>query len=207
MNSFRHGVWDVVQGALGFALVSVAAFSVWAFAAGWFRNFGGELGMYGAIALVFLGLSGLVLGGLAGGMGRFYRAFLPAFFIYAVLWCAAWFGLHGRLGEWVGAAAGCAAFAWIILRMQGSARGWWVAAVGLFALHSAGYFTGDWAMYDFWLPKKHLIAEGTLTKAQLGTVAKLSWGLCYGLGFGAGIGWVFHRSRQQQGAVGAAGAL
>jgi hypothetical protein len=31
-----------------------------------------------------------------------------------------------------------------------------------------------------------------LSKAQLGAVAKLSWGLFYGLGFGAGMGYAFH---------------
>eukprot|EP01031_Cornospumella_fuschlensis_P021810 gene21810-26738_t len=65
---------DVVLGAFGFALVSLLAFSIWAFAGKWFS---GEIPMYIAIAAVFLVLSGVVLGPLAGGAGRFYRAFLP----------------------------------------------------------------------------------------------------------------------------------
>ena len=36
---------DVLHGSIGFAFVSIAAFSVWAFGAGWFRDLGGELGM------------------------------------------------------------------------------------------------------------------------------------------------------------------
>ncbi|WP_078811748.1 hypothetical protein [Prosthecobacter debontii] len=186
---------DLLHGALGFALVSLAAFSVWAFGAGYFRNVGGELGMYAAIAAVFLGLSGLVLGPLAGGAKRFYRAFLPAFLIYAVVWCIAWFGLRGRLGEWVGAAAGCVAFTWICMKILGSTRGWLGAALGLFVLHTAGYFAGDSAMYDYWVPLAKDVDLGKTEKAQALMMGKLSWGLCYGLGFGAGIGWVFHRAR------------
>jgi hypothetical protein len=184
-------VRDVTHGALSFALVSIAAFSVWAFGAGFFRNIGGELSMYAAIAAVFLGLSGLLLWPLADGVKRFYKAFLPAFFIYAVLWCVAWFGLKGRAGEWSGALMGCIAFTWISMKMLGNTRGWLVAALALFVLHTAGYFAGDWAMYDFWLADR--IDKKPSREAVL--AAKLSWGLCYGLGFGAGIGWVFHRAR------------
>lgn len=182
---------DTLHGSLGFAVVSIAAFSVWAFGAGWFRNLGGELGMYAAIATVFLGLSGLVLGPLAGGVGRFYKAFLPAFLIYSVVWTVTWFALPDRLGEWIGAGAGCIAFAWIAMKMLSSTRRWLIAALALFVLHTAGYFAGDWAMYDFWLADR--MDKKPSREAVL--AAKLSWGLFYGLGFGAGIGWVFNRAR------------
>jgi hypothetical protein len=191
----RSLVKDTLHGSLGFALVSVAAFSIWAFAAGFFRHLGGELGMYAAIALVFLGLSGVVLGPLAGGAGRFYKAFLPAFLAYSVLWCVAWFGLKGRTGEWWGAALGCLAFTFIGMKLLGSAKGWLVAAVALFLLHSAGYFAGDWAMYQYCKPKALTFAKNSVDWQQWMTLGKLAWGLFYGLGFGAGIGWVFHQSR------------
>lgn len=186
---------DLVHGALGFAFVSVAAFSVWAFAARAFKNFGGELGLYAAIAAVFLGLSGLLLSPLAGGMGRFYKAFLPAFILYSVVWCIAWFGLKGRTGEWVGAAAGCLVFTWLSMKLLGSTRGWIAAAVALFVLHTAGYFAGDWAMYDYWLKKPAFLDLAPADRAHAALMGKLSWGLLYGLGFGAGIGVVFNRAR------------
>ena len=85
----------LLHGALGFALVSIAAFAVWAFGGPWFRGRGGEPAMYAAITAVFLGLSGAVLAPLAGGWGRFYRAFLPAFGVYALVWSLAWFSLLG----------------------------------------------------------------------------------------------------------------
>lgn len=186
---------DVIHGSLGFALVSVIAFSVWAFASGWFHAHGGEPAMYAVIALVFLGLAGAVLGPLAGGAGRFYRAFLPAFFVYALLWCAAWFKLGGRMGEWSGAIAGGMAFAFISMRLLGSTRGWLASAAVFVLLHSAGYFLGSKAMYSYWLADGRLAQFPSLTLPGLVIVAKLSWGLFYGLGFGAGIGWVFHRAR------------
>ena len=186
---------DTLHGSLGFAVVSIAAFSVWAFGSGWFRNLGGELGMYAAIAAVFLGLSGLVLGPLAGGLGRFYKAFLPAFLVYAVVWTVAYFALPDRRGEWIGAASGCVSFAWIAMKMLGSTRGWLFAALALFVLHTAGYFAGDWSMYDVFVPKAKAEGKSTPEGQQFMTLAKLSWGLFYGLGFGAGIGWVFNRAR------------
>lgn len=195
MPDSRKLARDVIHGAVGFAVVSIAAFSIWAFGSGWFRNLGGELGLYAAIAAVFLGFSGLALGPIAGGVGRFYKAFLPAFVVYAVVWTVAWFALPDRRGEWTGAGAGCLAFAWISMKMLGSTRGWLGAALALFILHTAGYFAGDWAMYDVFVPKAKATVKGTPEFQHYMTLAKLSWGLFYGLGFGAGIGWVFHRAR------------
>ena len=101
---------SVFWGASGLSTVSLAAYSVWAF----LRNPpGGELGLYALIAAVYLGGSGLVLSGLLHGrrrVVRFYAFFLPAFVLYAVAWTAAWFGLGGKAGEWVGGAPRDATF-------------------------------------------------------------------------------------------------
>jgi hypothetical protein len=186
---------DTLHGALGFAFVSLVAFSIWAFLPSFFRSLGGEIGLYAAIAVVFLGLSGLVLGPLAGGVGRFYRAFLPAFFAYSVFWCLAWFWLKGREGEWWGAALGCLAFTLIGMKLLGSVKHWLLAAGVLFILHSAGYFAGDWAMYQYCKPKALTFVKNSAEWQQWMILGKLAWGLLYGLGFGAGIGWVFHQAR------------
>lgn len=187
---------SLLHGSLGFAAVSVVSFSIWAFAGGWFRGRGGEPAMYAAIALAFLGLSGLVLGPLAGGAGRFYRAFLPAFAVYALLWCAAWWLSPDRAGEWAGAVLGCAAFAWLAPRLLGARGGWVAGAVVFFALHTAGYFAGSAAMYEYWLGGFQAGEFEGMTRARAALYGKLSWGLCYGLGFGAGIGLLFHRARR-----------
>jgi hypothetical protein len=181
MNSLFR---STLHGGLGFAAVSIAAYSIWAFAP---RLGGSEVGMYVLIALVFLAGSGLMLSGLMVGesrMWRFYRMFLPAFVGYAVLWSAAWFGIHGRTGEWVGALAGTLFFAWIAWRALGRASGFWVGALMLFVLHTAGYFTGGMWMYG-------MLERGIegWTKPEVALVAKLGWGFFHGLGFGAGIGF------------------
>jgi hypothetical protein len=196
MNSLLR---STLHGSLGFAAVSVAAYSIWAFAP---RIAGSEIGMYALIALVFLGGAGLALNGLLHGenrMRRFYRLFLPAFFGYALLWSVAWFLIKEppggwRLREWIGAAAGTLFFAWVAWNSLDRARGFWIAALLLFVLHTAGYFIGGKWMYGIskvdnvtLAAAKHFL-EG-LTRQQLVIVAKLGWGLFHGLGFGAGIGF------------------
>ena len=162
---------DVVRGAVGFSAVGVAAFSVWAF--GRFRD---EIVLYAATAAVFLGLSGLLLFPLAGGLRRFYLTFVPAFLAYAAVWSFAYLAWRTRLAEWLASAAGCAAFA-VVLGLRSPA---WIPriAVVLFLTHSAGYFLG-----------------GDLYEALKGTAGRLLWGLSYGLGFGAGLGYAYRSIR------------
>jgi hypothetical protein len=64
-------------------------------------------------------------------------------------------------------------------------------SVAFFVAHSLGYFAGGKLMYFLSSPTGAELFN-SLTKAELGTVAKLSWGLLYGLGFGAGLGYAFH---------------
>ena len=183
----------VIGGAWRFAVVSLAAFSVWAFGSKWFRPIGGEPTMYAAIAVVFMGLSGLLMYPLMNRprpIWSFYRAFMPAFFAYAAIWSACWFGLGAGWGEWLGAALGGLAFvvlsAWHFENWRG---GWWALA-GFLVLHTLGYYLGGWSMGKLLVLARagHL---GGLDRSQGVTLAKLSWGLAYGLGFGGGTGWVF----------------
>ena len=176
------------RGALGFAGVSAAAFSVWAFGGGLFRGFGGEGALYAAIAAAFIGLSGPALHRLVpgGGIGRFYRLFGPAFAAYSVVWSAAWFVLKSALGEWIGAGAGSLAFVGVLAVAQRRPVGFVPAAVGFFFLHSAGYFAGGLSM-DLLVGLARKSAEPDVRAAWF-AAAKLSWGVFYGLGFGAGLG-------------------
>lgn len=169
-----------VRGALGFAAVSVAAFSVWAFGGKWLRDHGGDPALYAAIAAVFLGLTGALLHPLVRGprsFVRFTRVFVPAFFAYAAGWCMAWFALGLGRGEWLGSLAGSAAFALVAGGMLGNLRAFPRAGGALFVGHSAGYFAGG--------PLFYAVKSGHAVLGMLG------WGLLYGLGFGAGIGYAF----------------
>jgi hypothetical protein len=184
----------LLRGAIGFGIVSLAAFSVWAFGGKWFQTHLGEAGLYSACAFVFLTTSGFLLHSLVHGPGafvRFYSIFIPAFLAYAIIWCVVWFLLRFGLGEWVGSLLGTSAFVaaagWRFRNYHSSLK----AILILFGFHSVGYFIGGKLMQWVAGPNGSTLLTG-LSRHQIGVVAKLSWGLCYGAGFGAGIGYVFH---------------
>lgn len=179
-------------GAWRFALVSVAAFSVWAFAGGWLTQQAGEGGLYAACALAFVVLAGLLLAPLVQGplrVRRCYLMFVPAFVAYALTWSACWFVWPSRVGEWSGAAGGSVLFVSITAWRLGCPWVHWrrevpLAIVVFFVAHLLGYLAGGWAM--------DVLAQTGQVRAGM-----LAWGLCYGLGFGAGIGWVFERLQRR----------
>ncbi len=185
----------ILVGALGFMGVSVAAFAVWAFGGGWFRGRGGEPAMYAVITVVFLGLGGVVLQSLLRGprrLTRFYGAFVPAFLAYAVVWSVFWFWLGGGAGEWLGAILGCLVFVAISALRLGRppGQGLLLAGVVFFVAHTAGYFAGGRAMAHFMGAARQAPARSD-ERARWSRMAKLSWGVCYGLGFGAGLGCLY----------------
>lgn len=170
----------MIRGSVGFAIVSTAAFAVWALGSAWFVRLGGEAGMYAGCFLVFILLSGLVLRPMLrwqGTVGQFYRFFFIAFLAYAIAWCAGWFLLGMGQGEWLGSLVGCAAFTAV---MASTLHGWrrlLPSALMMFVLHSAGYFAGAHVCYT----------------SMHSVMSELAWGALYGLGFGAGIGFAFAR--------------
>ncbi len=165
----------MAYGALGFAAVSVLAYSLWAF-----RLVRGEGPLYAAIAVVYVACGGLVLSRLIplpGAWRRFPPVFALGFAVYAVVWCALWFGLRGKyLADLWGAALGLAGLVWLWRRAFGVSRGFWPMLLGLLLLHSAGYYLGGELMSRFARPTGPLL-----------------WGAAHGLGFGAGLGWVLHQ--------------
>jgi hypothetical protein len=180
-----------LRGALGFAAVSLGGFGVWAFAGRWLARRLGELGLYAACALVFVGLAGALLFPLVKGeqrLRRFCQAFVPAFLGYAAVWTLCWMALKFGAGEWLGSFAGTLAFAVILGKCLGSWRGLLKVALILFVGHSAGYFLGGIIYMKLAHPP---VAIAGLNKSQVALLAKLIWGICYGLGFGAGIGFAF----------------
>ena len=184
----------VLRGGAGFAVVSVAGFAVWAFAGKWLHANIGEAGLYAACLATFLGLSGVLLHPLMRGphpLMQFYRIFTPAFFAYAFLWCAAWFAWRFGPGEWVGSLAGCVAFVAVTGWGFGNYHGFVKVCIAVFCCHSAGYFLGGKLMRWLSGPGGAAMLTG-FSKDQLFLSAKLSWGLFYGLGFGAGIGYAFY---------------
>jgi hypothetical protein len=188
----------LLRGGIGFAIVSVAGFAVWALGGKWFYAHVGEAGLYASCTIVFLGLSGVLLHPLIVGERKllcFYKIFVPAFLLYAVAWCACWFALRFGAGEWLGSLTGAAAFAFVLAIAFKNFRALIAVALVLFVLHSAGYFAGD-AAYK--LANAQAVQWLGVSKSTAGLIAKLLWGVCYGAGFGAGIGYGFFAMQRRE---------
>jgi hypothetical protein len=162
----------MVFGALSFGLVSVVAYSIWAF-----RLIPGTAAMYSTTAAVYLVLAGLALSRLVRApetRKRFPLVFAAGFLAYAICWCAFWFGLKGKYhADLWGAAAGLAAMTWVIQRAFGGSHRFLPGFAVLFTFHTLGYTFGD-----------------ELYAAVPGTTGRLLWGAAHGIGFGAGLGYL-----------------
>ena len=171
---------SVRRGIFGFTLLSIAGFAPWPILDLWFRR-GTEMQLYVACTAIFIGLSGPLLHRLIigpGSLARCYKLFALAFIAYAVVWIAFWVWLRGSEGEIAGLLGGTAVMS-AILAFAFDAKGVVVKVIAaLFALNALGYFAGGWF-------------EGTLAIDHR-LAAMLLWGVCYGIGFGAGLGLAFH---------------
>lgn len=162
----------MVYGGIGFGVVSALAYSIWAY-----RLVPGTTALYASTAAVYLGLAGLALGWLVRTPGmrrRFPFLFAGCFLVYALCWCAFWFGLRGKFeADLWGAAAGLGVMTWLLQRAFGMRGGFFRLFAVLLILHSAGYYAGE-ALYA----------------AVRGSSGRLLWGAAHGIGFGAGLGYV-----------------
>jgi hypothetical protein len=190
--SLSASLW---RGIIGFTLVSIAGFVPWGVFGTSIKAHIGELGMYLVCALVFLVLSGLLLHKLIigeGSLSRFYKLFTPAFAAYSVAWIVGWMSLRGHPGSIVGLFAGTALMGWMLaFAFDAHAQSLKIIAA-LFILNSIGYFVGgviELALID--LPEL-TIGGVTLSKPTQVMMAKMQWGVCYGIGLGAGLGLAFH---------------
>lgn len=177
---------SITRGTIGFTIVSVAGFLPWAGFGSTLYGLIGEVGLYSLCALVFIGLSAPALHRLIigpGSLSRFYKLFGLAFAAYSLAWITAWVLLGGHLNMVmsgaVGLLAGTAIMGWM-LTLAFEARGALLKSVAaLFVLNSAGYFAGG-------------VIEGALIR-QNPLAAMLLWGVCYGIGLGAGLGFAFYQ--------------
>ncbi|MBI5801030.1 MAG: hypothetical protein HZA92_09950 [Verrucomicrobia bacterium] len=196
--SFRQSLFI---GGLGFGLVGLAAFAVWALGGKVLTQAVGEPGLYALCALVFIGLAGVVFGQLVigpGGTARIYGLFTLAFAAYSVVWSAAWFGLRGTLtAEVVGAVLGSVAFACVLAWGFGAGREIPRVALVLVLLNALGYFLGE--VWWRWLPGEggaQLLGE-MFNRPQRSMLAMLGWGVVFGGFFGAGVGFAIHHCQHE----------
>jgi len=186
---------SAIRGMIGFTLVSLGGFAPWVLAGPWFYRHVGELGLYLACAVVFIGLSGVLLHRLIigpGSLSRFYQIFSLAFVGYAIAWTVGWMVFRGVTGSVVGALAGIAVMGGILAIGFSTPKTFLKIFAVLLLTNVAGYFIGEWA-YNLVKALKEGNASGlVLSPATRSVLSKTLWGLCYGLGFGAGIGIAFH---------------
>jgi hypothetical protein len=169
---------SVAIGTTGFALASLAAYSVWAFAGRPLYRSIGEAGLYAVCALVFILLGSILLRPITRmPLPRFSAIFTTAFLAYAIAWCAAWFGIKGRPGEWLGSLAGSIAFCVVLSAWFKSWQAFLISSLVLFVANSIGYFAGSWSY--------------SALRNEHAAIAKLAWGFFHGLGMGAGLGFAF----------------
>src|SRR4030095_3429157 len=115
----------LVKGGVGFAVVSLCVFATVAFAERWMYLHLGLGGAYVTWTALFILLGGAALGSIVvgrWGLPKFFLLFGLAFFAYAAGWVAAYFTLHGMLGEWVGSLAGSILMALVFAVSFGVAR-------------------------------------------------------------------------------------
>jgi hypothetical protein len=190
--SLTASVW---RGTIGFTIVSVAGFVPWAIFGRSLHRLVGELGMYLGCMAVFIGLSGLLMHRLIlgpGSLSRFYKLFSAAFAAYSVGWMAGWMVLRGHPGSIAGLLAGTAMMGWMMTRAFDARDATFKVIAVLFVLNSLGYFIGGWAEAGVMgMKEPTLFGVAVARKVQVRT-AMLLWGVFYGLGFGAGLGWAFH---------------
>ena len=188
-------------GGVGFGLVGLTAFAVWAVGGKALTQAVGEPGLYAVCALVFIGLAGAVFGQLVigpGGTKRIYGLFTLAFVVYSVAWCAAWFGLRGTLtAEVAGAVLGSAAMAGVMAWGFGAWRETLRVAAVLVLLNALGYFLGE--IWWRWLPGEGgaQLFGSLINRPQRAMFAMLGWGAAYGAFFGAGVGYVIFQCQHE----------
>ncbi|MCI0621604.1 MAG: hypothetical protein L0387_08035, partial [Acidobacteria bacterium] len=94
-----------------------------------------------------------------------------------------YFTLRRAAGEWMGSLAGPAALGLVLAAACGAWSRFPKIAGALIVAHSAGYFLGEWLHH--WID---------------GKTGMLLWGVCYGLGFGFGLGRALYLAQALDGA-------
>ncbi len=169
---------SLVVGSLGFTIVSVLMFGLWAVAGRWLEQSLGELLFYAVLAVGFMAGGGAVFKPILIGrnLGRFYALFVGSFLIYAVIWTVCWFQYRAT-GEWLATVIGPAVMGGLIAWTFAAMSRLGSCVVALILGHTIGYFLGSWLFA--WEP---LYNRGGM----------LLWGVTYGAGFGAGISYALH---------------
>ena len=176
---------SIVRGIIGFTVVSVAGFLPWPILDHWFPSLQ-EMHLYIACTIIFIALSGPCLHRLIIGPGsliRFSKLFALSFVPYVIAWVALWVAFRDERGVIAGFLGGTIAMGATFSLAFAAPRTMPKVIAALFVFNIAGYYAGQ------------QIAGKLLIDHRF--VAILLWALCYGIGFGAGLGAAFHFCQAQ----------
>lgn len=179
-----------------FTIVTLLSFSIWAFGS---RVFTSEPSLYAACALVFLGLGGLALtpGSILEtkkDIASFCLRFAVGFAAYAFLWSISWFTFQDTFGEVLGSFVGLLAMMTLLRREAACSHSILTATAVAFLWHTLGYYTGG-LTYQALQGRGQLGIQLPFEPSTIVTLARLSWGLFFGLGFGIGLASLIQRPR------------
>jgi len=175
----------VLVGTLGFMIVGVAAFSLWAFGGKSLGRALGPVGFYSLIALVLFGGGALVLKPIIIGrnLGRFAGAFALGFALLSAAWIVGdQLRLPNRIGEFGGVLIGSVLLAATLVVAYGAWPELARCCVLLTLAHNGGYLAAD------------LMFSLEALKNQIGM---LLWGLIYGAGLGLGVSMALYYCQQE----------
>ena len=167
---------SLLHGSLGFGLASTVVFAIVRCGAPWMHQYFGVLGPYLIATVLFVLLVGGILSRLVIGprrLARFYMLFSVAFLSYAACWVVAYLTLSGLSGELLGSVAGTSLMAVVLAGAFGAKKALLRLIPALVLANLAGYFLGRLLFYG----------------ALGGNLGMILFGACYGLGFGAGLGY------------------
>ena len=183
MNITQKRCW---RGGVLFALVSMVAYSIWAFGG---RAFPNEGTLYAAITLCFFVLGGLAIfftSARKASLARTWSAVALGFLGYGILWSACWFWIGGTHGETFGNFAGWTWLTVISRKVYRSSAALLVPISVAFLSSSLGYYLGE--LVEFWLKGRPSVLPALATSFP--TTGKLMWGLFHGLGLGYGLAFI-----------------
>ena len=164
---------SVFTGTIGFTIVSLLMFGVWAMAAQWmYENLGAKM-FYALLGIGFMAGGGGAFAPLLIGnnLGRFYALYISSFFVYATVWMVSWFTLKAP-GEWLATVFGPGLMGALFVLVFGASAQLIRVCATLIVGHTLGYFIGEWLFY--WEPLYN-------------RYGMMLWGLTYGIGFGSAI--------------------
>ncbi|MAS96592.1 MAG: hypothetical protein CMO55_25665 [Verrucomicrobiales bacterium] len=180
-----------------FTVTSVLSFSIWAWGGKYFPS---EVLLYSACAVVFLLFGGISL--LPGsGISSFRKQatfslrFAIGFISFSVLWIVFWFAFRNTFGEVLGSWLGILAMLLIFKPTPRRALPLIISTSIVFSWYTVGYYLGEMLYYSL-QGKGTTPVELALSNRSIVLVARLAWGVCFGLGMGTGLAHYTQISRQ-----------